>query len=63
MLLVDHFADFVLEISALLLDSVSFGFDFVGKGEENFSCFVEGLVVLLGEGVFDFVEIFEPVFD
>ena len=63
MLLVNHFADFVLEISTLLLDSVSFGFDFIGKGEKDFGCFMEGLVVLLGEGMLYFVEIFEPIFD
>lgn len=55
MLLVNHFSNFILEISTLLFYSISLGLDFIGKGKKDFGCFMEGLIVLLGEGVLYFV--------
>lgn len=61
--LLDHIADRLFKLSALFFDALLLDVDLCGEGVEQLGSFVQGLVIFLGEGVVDAIEVLEPSLD
>ena len=61
--LLDHAAHGLLEFGPLLFDALLLDAHLGGKRVQQLGCLVQGLVVLLCEGVVDAVKELEPRFD